>query len=67
MVRRRVWNLKDPATQPLVLRGPPSLVGILGFAPDGRLVIGSDDGIVRVWDIDLDRSIKLARLVAGHN
>jgi hypothetical protein len=48
----RVWDLKNPAAEPLVLRGHESSILALEFAPDGRLVTASWFGdMARVWDL----------------
>src|SRR5271157_4742570 len=47
----RVWDLKQPQAQPLVLRGHEGLITALVFAPDGRLVTAGEDGTARVWDL----------------
>ena len=47
----RVWDLKDPAAPPRVLRGHENVISALAFAPDGRLVTGSYDKTARVWDL----------------
>jgi eukaryotic-like serine/threonine-protein kinase len=64
----RVWDLKepDPSASAVVLSGagPPLVI-----APDGRwLVTGSnalDDGTVRLWRLDPDELIRVARGTAG--
>ena len=46
----------------LVLRGHGYLVSGLDFSPDGRrLVTTAPDGVVRVWTLDLDELIEIAR------
>jgi WD40 repeat protein len=46
----------------LVLRGHRLLVSGLSFSADGtRLASASPDGVVRVWALDLDDLIAIAR------
>ena len=46
----RVWNLYEPASEPVILRGHEGEVTSVAFSPDGRLVVtGSRDGSVRIW------------------
>ena len=46
-----MWDLTNPAAEPLVLRGHEGAIRALGFAPDGRLVTAGLDNTVRVWDL----------------
>jgi WD40 repeat protein len=63
----RVWDLREPAAQPLILHGTGSGVSTLEFGPDGRLVICGEDGTVRVWNLELDHAIEVAKVVSGRN
>ena len=47
----RVWDLQNPAAEPLVLRGHENSIVALKFAADGRLVTASSDTTARVWDL----------------
>jgi eukaryotic-like serine/threonine-protein kinase len=50
----RLWDLnaKDPAANPVVLRGHEGRVFAVAISPDSRwLVTGSDDGMARLWDL----------------
>ena len=47
----RVWDLKNPQAEPLVLRGHEGPISALVFASDGRLVTAGSDGTARVWDL----------------
>src|ERR1700741_1267002 len=52
-VRQRLWDLsaKDPAANPVVLRGHEGWVKAVATRPDTHwLVAGSDDKRARLWD-----------------
>ncbi|MDI3288009.1 protein kinase [Polyangium sp. 15x6] len=49
----RIWNVRDAAAPPLVLRGHESNVTSASWSPDGaRIVTTSSDGTARVWSAD---------------
>ncbi|WP_272420535.1 nSTAND1 domain-containing NTPase, partial [Polyangium jinanense] len=49
----RIWNVRDAAAPPLVLRGHESNVTSASWSPDGaRVVTTSSDGTARVWSAD---------------
>jgi WD40 repeat protein len=57
-------GLGDPDTgeQQLVLRGSQSSIGSMAFSPDGtRLASMGTDGILRLWVLDLDELIEIAK------
>ncbi|MGH9273374.1 MAG: WD40 repeat domain-containing protein, partial [Acidimicrobiales bacterium] len=57
-------GLGDPDTgeQQLVLRGHEGGVGNISFSPDGtRLASVGTDGVLRVWALELDALIEIAR------
>jgi len=57
----RLWDV-DTGVQRLVLRGHELIVGRVAFSPDGsKLASGPLDGTARVWALDLDDLIKIAR------
>jgi len=50
----RLWDLraKDPAANPVILRGHRSAVRAVAISPDSRWVVtGSDDNTARLWDL----------------
>ena len=48
----RVWDLTNPAAEPLVLNGHSGGVSSVAFAPNGQQIAsGSSDETVRVWDL----------------
>ena len=57
-------GIGDPDTgeQQLVLRGGQSSIGNVSFSPDGtRLASMGTDGILRLWVLDLDELIEIAK------
>ena len=56
----------EPASSSRLLRGHDGSIRSLLFTPDGRwLVTGGEDGIVRLWELDLDSLLTRARRAAG--
>jgi WD40 repeat protein len=46
----RLWDLRQPAAAPTVLRGHEKWVYFVAFSPDGQsLASGSGDQTVRIW------------------
>jgi eukaryotic-like serine/threonine-protein kinase len=51
-----VWDRKK-GTQ-AVFRGPTKLINSLTFSPDEtRLVVGSDDGLLSIWDVETEKAV----------
>jgi WD40 repeat protein len=46
-----LWDMTNLLAQPIVLGGQGPSISALAFAPDGRLISGSEDGATRVWDL----------------
>jgi WD40 repeat protein len=66
----RLWALsaKDPAANPIVLRGHDGFVNAVGVSPDSRWVVtGSSDNTARLWLLQINDLINLARVTAGRN
>ena len=57
----RLWD-PDTGVEQLVLRGHTGRVGHVVFGPDGSTLasVGDNDGISRVWALDLDDLIAIA-------
>jgi WD40 repeat protein len=60
----RVWNLRAPGLQPIVLRGYGNDVGSVHFSADNRWLIAGAPW-VQAWNRDLGTLVALARYVAG--
>ena len=64
------WDLtaKDPAASPVVLRGHEYVVNAVVISPDNHwLVTSSEDGTARLWLLQVNDLINLARIVVGRN
>lgn len=55
----RLWEVatRKPGA---ILKGHTRRVGCLVFTPEGRLVSGSDDQRMRVWDVDQAKEVELS-------
>ena len=47
----KVWDMRIPDVEPVVLSGQGGGVKAWTFAPDGRLATASSDGTIRLWDL----------------
>ena len=66
----RLWDLsaKDPAANPIVLRGHKGQLIVVAISPDNRwLVTGSSDYTARIWLLQVKDLIDLARTIVGRN
>ena len=66
----RLWDLnaKDPAANPVVLRGHDGDVNAVAISPDNRWVVtGSGDKTARLWPLPVNDLIDLARVTVGRN
>ena len=66
----RLWDLsaKDPAANPVVLRGHDDRVWAVAISPDNRwLVTGSWDKTARLWLLQMSDLVHLARATVGRN
>ena len=65
----RLWDLsaKDPATNPVVLRGHEGPVRAVAISPDNRwLVTGSNDNTARLWDLSAKDPAANPVVLRGH-
>jgi WD40 repeat protein len=69
----RLWDLtaKDPAADPVVLRGHRSGITAVALSPNNsRLITGSDDSTARLWLLlllQMKDLIDLVRTIVGRN
>jgi WD40 repeat protein len=48
----RIWDLSNPSTEPLLLKGNTSFIKVLAFSPNSTtLASGSDDKTIWVWNL----------------
>jgi WD40 repeat protein len=62
----RIWDLKATSPEALILHNREPVYSA-AIDPAGKIALGEDQGMVRIWDIDLDRMVRLAGQVAGRN
>jgi WD40 repeat protein len=66
----RLWDLsaKNPAANPVVLRGHDGWVSAVAISPDNRWVVtGSADKTARLWLLQMKDLMHLARITVGRN
>jgi hypothetical protein len=66
----RLWDLsaKDPAANPVVLRGHDGPVRVVAISPDNRWVVtGSDDKTARLWDLSAKDPAANSVVLRGHD
>jgi WD40 repeat protein/DNA-binding SARP family transcriptional activator len=56
----RLWEV-GTGDQRLVLRGDGGPVSSVAFSPDGTRLVSVDGGLARVWTLDVDELVDLAR------
>ena len=65
---RSIGLTKDPAAKPVVLRGHEAAVSAVAISPDNRWVVtGSSDKTARLWLLQINDLINLARVAGGRN
>ena len=65
----RLWDLsaKDPAANPVVLRGHEAMVTAVAISPDNHWVVtGSDDKTARLWDLSAKDPAANSIVLRGH-
>jgi WD40 repeat protein len=61
-------SAKDPAANPVVLRGDDGPVMAVAISSDNRwLVTGSEDKTARLWVLQMNDLVDLARTIIGRN
>ena len=66
----RLWDLsaKDPAANPVVLRGHDGAVNAVAISPDNRWVVtGSYDSTARLWDLSAKDPAANPVVLRGHD
>ena len=66
----RLWDLsaKDPSANPVILRGHEGEVYAVAISPDNHWVVtGSRDKTARLWLLQVEDLIDLARTIVGRN
>ena len=66
----RLWDLraKDPAANPVVLRGHEASVNAVAISPDNHwLVTGSRDNTARLWDLSAKDPAANPVVLRGHD
>ena len=66
----RLWDLsaKDPAANPVVLRGHDGPVNAVAISPDNRWVVtGSEDKTARLWDLSAKDPAANPVVLRGHD
>jgi WD40 repeat protein len=66
----RSWDLsaKDPAANPVILRGHEGPVYAVAISMDNRwLVTGSEENTARLWLLQMNDLVDLARTIIGRN
>jgi WD40 repeat protein len=66
----RLWDLssKDPAANPIILRGHEEAIKAVAISPDNRWVVtGSLDKTARLWLLQMKDLVDLARITLGRD
>src|SRR5215831_15684658 len=67
---RRLWDLnaKDPAVNPVILRGHEDAICAVAISTDNRrLVTGSNDNTARLWDLSAKDPAANSVILRGHD